>query len=309
MLAHLLRRLIWTQLLVGAGLGFLLFWFAHTTPWSALAGALLMPLFSTFMVCVITGLRSKAKEPTSQWLRSLCGEFWASILIFLLRQPWSQGRPPILPATGPTAQIPVVLVHGYVCNHRVWDTVTPGLRANGHTVLAVNLQPLFTSIDKYTRTIEMAVMELCQQTGSAQVALVGHSMGGLAIRAWMRAHGVQRVARVLTLGTPHVGTQIEPNTKTPNGKQMCWQSSWLAELAASENDEVRSRIRIALTPQDNIVYPQRAQVLAGVEPAIFVGIGHLQMCLDGAVLNWIYEQLGGLEAPIIQEQNHVGAKA
>jgi predicted alpha/beta hydrolase family esterase len=303
-LAHLLRRLIWIQLLVGAGLGFLLFWFAHTTPWSALIGALVMPIFGTFMVCVITGLRSRAKEPTGMWLRALWGEFWASNLIFLLRQPWSRERPGVLPATGPTGQVPVVLVHGYVCNHRVWDTVARGLRTRGHTVLAVNMEPLFTSIDKYARTIEMAVMELCQHTGATQVALVGHSMGGLAIRAWMRAHGVQRVARVLTLGTPHVGTQIEPSTKTPNGKQMCWQSPWLAELAASESDAVRSHIRIALTPQDNIVYPQRTQVLPGVEPAIFDGIGHLQMCVDGAVLGWIYEQLGGLEPPKTQEQKH-----
>lgn len=305
MLAQLLRRLILIQLLVGAGLGFLLFWFAHATPWSALAGAIVMPLFGTFMVCVTTGLRSKAREPTVLWLRSLWGEFWASILIFLLRQPWSRESPGVLPATSSTTdQVPVVLVHGYVCNHRVWDTVARGLRSNGHTVLAVNMEPLFTSIDKYARTIEMAVMELCQQTGATQVALVGHSMGGLAIRAWMRAHGVQRVARVLTLGTPHVGTQIEPNTKTPNGKQMCWQSPWLAALAASESDEVRARIRIALTPQDNIVYPQRAQVLLGVEPAIFDGIGHLQMCLDGDVLNWIVEQLRGLEVPTTREQKH-----
>lgn len=304
MLAHLLRRLIWIQLLVGAGMGHLLFWFAHTTPWSALVGALTMPIFGTFMVCLITGLRSRAKEPAGMWLRAMWGEFWASILIFLLRQPWSREKPSALAPTGPGIQVPVVLVHGYLCNHRVWDTVARGLRAKGHAVLAVDMEPMYTSIDKYARTIEVAVMDLCQQTGVTQVALVGHSMGGLAIRAWMRVHGVQRVARVLTLGTPHVGTQIEPNTKTPNGKQMCWQSPWLAELAASESDEVRSRIRIALTPQDNIVYPQRAQVLAGVEPAIFGGIGHLQMCLDGGVLHWIYEQLGGLKAFPLQEQKH-----
>ena len=295
MLARLLRRLILVQLVVGAGLGFLLFQFAHTSPLSSLVCALATPVLSTFIVCVITGLRSKAKEPVGLWLRAMAGEFWASILIFVLRQPWSNHGPGILPATGPDAQVPVLLVHGYLCNHRVWDTVARGLRAQGHTVLAVTMEPLFTSIDKYARTIEVAVMELCQHTGSSQVALVGHSMGGLAIRAWMRACGAQRVARVLTLGTPHVGTQIEPNTRKPNGMQMGWQSAWLAELAASESEAVRAHIRIALTPQDNIVYPQRAQVLAGVEPTVFDGIGHLQMCLDDNVLNWICKQLDGLE--------------
>ncbi len=295
MLARLLRRLVFTQAAVGAALGYLLFHFADTAPWSALAGAVLLPILSTFLVGLITALRSKADEPASMWWRSVVGEFWASILIFLLRQPWTRHTPGVLPAIGPTSQVPVVLVHGYICNHRVWDTVARSLRAQGHSVLAVDLEPLFTSIDNYARTIEAAVMDICQQTGSRQVALVGHSMGGLAIRAWMRARGSERVARVITLGTPHAGTQIEPNTRTPNGKQMCWQSPWLAELAASESDAVRARIHIAITPHDNIVYPQRAQVLPGLQPTVFEGIGHLQMCLDASVIGWMNGLLKGLQ--------------
>lgn len=295
MLASLLRRLIFIQAAAGAILGFLLHRLAGTTPWSSLVGALVLPIFSTFLLCLVSGLRSKAKgEPMGHWLRSVWGEFRASMLIFLVRQPWTVEAPGVQPATGSTPQIPVVLVHGYLCNHRVWDNVAQGLRAQGHTVLAVNLEPLFTSIDKYVTPIEVAVMELCQQTGASQVALVGHSMGGLAIRAWMRVCGVERVARVVTLGTPHAGTQIEPRTRTANGKQMGWQSPWLAELVASETDAVHGRIRIAISPQDNIVYPQREQVCPSVEAAIFDGIGHLQMCLDASVRQWIFDQLRGL---------------
>ncbi len=294
MLASLLRRLIFIQAAVGAILGFMLHRLAGSTPWSSLVGALLVPIASSFLVCLVSGLRSKAKgEPMGHWLRSVWGEFRATVLIFLLRQPWTVEAPYALPATGGTPQIPVVLVHGYLCNHRVWDSVAKGLRAQGHTVLAVNLEPLFTSIDKYVMPIEVAVMELCQQTGATQVALVGHSMGGLAIRAWMRACGTDRVARVVTLGTPHAGTQIERRARTANGKQMGWQSPWLAELTASETDVHRGFIRIAITPQDNIVFPQRAQVFPGIEAAIFDGIGHLQMCLDKSVREWLYAQLRG----------------
>jgi triacylglycerol esterase/lipase EstA (alpha/beta hydrolase family) len=256
-----------------------------------------MPFFGALLACVVTGLKSRANGPLGPWLRSVIGEFWASVVIFLLRQPWSRRRPNVLPATGTSAQVPVVLVHGYLCNHRVWDTMARGLRAQGHTVLAVNLEPLFTSIDKYAPLIEEAVDQLCQKTGASQVALVGHSMGGLAIRAWMRACGTQRAARVLTLGTPHAGTQIDPQTRTPNGKQMVWQSNWLAALTASESQDVRDRIRIAITPQDNIVYPQRAQVLPGLDATVFDGIGHLQMCLDRSVQEWVYDQLFGIFPP------------
>jgi hypothetical protein len=76
---------------------------------------------------------------------------------------------------------------------------------------------------------------------------------------------------------------------------MKWQSAWLKELAASETADTRSLIRIALTPQDNIVYPQRAQTLEGIEPKVFEGIGHLQMCTDSRVIDWIVAELGALD--------------
>jgi pimeloyl-ACP methyl ester carboxylesterase len=46
--------------------------------------------------------------------------------------------------------------------------------------------------------------------------LLGHSMGGLVIRAWMRAKGDAQVAVAVTLGSPHLGTQITPHARLPN---------------------------------------------------------------------------------------------
>lgn len=292
MLAKLLRRMLFAQILIGAGLGYLLATKAHWPNWTIGICAVFMPLLGGCITSIVTALKSKAPgEPSGMWWRSLLGEMAAGIQVFMLRQPWSIAPPAFLPATGATAQVPVVLVHGYVCNHRIWDDTIAALRANGHPVLAVNLEPLFTSIDAYAPMIDTAVTELCRQTGAARVALVGHSMGGLAIRAWMRARGTQRVAKVLTLGTPHAGTQIAPHVRTTNGKQMCWHSQWLNDLAAQESEATRALMRIAITPQDNIVYPQRAQVLIGVETTVFEGIGHLQMCLEKPVIDWVLAQL------------------
>jgi hypothetical protein len=75
---------------------------------------------------------------------------------------------------------------------------------------------------------------------------------------------------------------------------MGWHSPWLAELARTESDATRALMRIALTPQDNIVYPQRDQVLPGVAVTVFEGIGHLQMCLEKPVIDWVQGQLSDL---------------
>lgn len=297
MLAQLLRGMLLMQVLTGALLGQVLLYAANVPLWLAVVLPLAVPLLGMMIADLWTCWVSRANEPWGPWWRSLFGENLAGIRIFLLRQPWTRQPPELLPSTGTQARIPVVLVHGFVCNHRIWDDVATALRSSGHDVFAVNLEPLFGSIDEYPPIIESAVLALCARSGKNKVALVGHSMGGLAIRSWMRSHGAQRVARVLTLGTPHWGTKAKAPFPATNGTQMHWQSDWLKALAASESEATRSLIRIALTPQDNIVYPQRAQTLDGITPTVFEGLGHLQLCTDPTVIAWVSKELATCAQP------------
>jgi triacylglycerol esterase/lipase EstA (alpha/beta hydrolase family) len=293
MLARMLRFTLALQMMAGAVLGF---WLtrgaapAWTLPGMTLA-ALALPVAFALLTDVYSASVSRAQEPAVQWWRALAGECQAGIQIFMLRQPWAFAPATMALPTAQPERIPVLLVHGYVCNYRVWDALIPHLRAQGHTVLAINLEPVFAPIDDYATLLEKAVQDLRLQTGQDRIALVGHSMGGLAIRAWMRRYGTASVARALTLGTPHVGTQISALVTTPNAAQMAWHSAWLKDLAASETDATRSLFRIALTAQDNIVFPQRAQTLDGVRPVVFEGLGHLQLCTSATVRAWVCQEL------------------
>lgn len=294
MLSRLLRRALLALTLLCAGLGFLLASCQDRSLWFALGMAVQLLLVSLLTISLATGLLSRSSEPTTLWLRSLWGELLVNARMFVLRLPWNTAPPTFLPATGTSAKVPVLLVHGYFCNHHIWNEMADALRANGHPVFGVDLEPLFTSIDNYAPIVQAAVTELCQRTGAPKVALIGHSMGGLAIRSWMRAHGTQMVAGVLTLGTPHAGTRIAATQPSPNGRQMRWQSDWLRDLAQAESEEVRALMRIAISPQDNIVYPQREQVLPGVHATVFEGMGHLQLCVEPAVIDWVLQELSGM---------------
>jgi len=300
MLARLLRGVYLFQLLSGALLGT---WLAVS--WvedSASATALLLvplcavglPLLLQFLVICTSMLRSRVPGQGALWWRAFAGEFRAALTVYLLRQPWAGQNPGVMLPTqahaGP-AKLPVLLVHGYICNHRVWDNVADALRQAGHPVLAVDLEPLFTSIDDYAVNIQQAANTLLAATNTKQLVLIGHSMGGLVIRAWMRVYGIVRVARVITLGSPHQGTRIAKASMTTNGAQMIWRSDWLQTLQSSETPAMRRLMHIALTQQDNIVYPQRDQVLAGAAVTQFSGIGHVQMCLSPAVISWLAQQL------------------
>jgi pimeloyl-ACP methyl ester carboxylesterase len=241
-------------------------------------------------------VKSRTPGHPALWWRSVLGEYVACCRVYLLQQPWAKSPQLVTPPKGVPSCIPVVLVHGYFCNHRVWDAMAEHLRQAGHPVLAVDLEPLFTSIDRYAPIIEETVAELCRQTGSNKVALVGHSMGGLAIRAWLRACGSERVAGIITLGTPHQGTRIDPHPKTPNGKQMAWHSDWLKALEASETPHLRSLMQLAITPQDSIVYPQMEQLLSHTSVMYFPGLGHLELSQDPTARQWVALQLSGLKS-------------
>jgi triacylglycerol lipase len=291
MLSRLVRGLLLGQILVGALLGWLLARQTGATVWLVGIMALALPLVMMLAVVIMIGIKSRAPGANRHWLRSLFFEYGAIVRAFLLQLPWTGTPPVLMPATAGSLRTPVLLVHGYLCNHRVWDAMAHRLHSAGHPVMRLDLEPVFAPIDSYAPQIEQAVTRLCRRTGAAKVALIGHSMGGLAIRAWMRASGSARVGRIITLGTPHAGTQIAHFTRTPNGQQMRWRSAWLQELEKGETAATRSLMRIALTPQDHIVYPQREQVLPGVPVTVFDGLGHLELCRSRAVIDWVLQQL------------------
>ena len=308
MLAILLRLSYALQASVGGLIGG--FWgLADQVMICTLLGAVLLPMLLQALLTITSVALSapyrqvtSAYRPGGVWRFVLLwiAEWKAAFTVFALRQPWGRRSPGIvLPPTRHDAdfvRLPVLLVHGFICNHRVWDEVIAALRQRGHPALAIDLEPLFTSIDDYASQIEAAVQSLRSSSGHDKVALIGHSMGGLVIRAWMRAYGTQHVGGVITLGSPHHGSLLAAWSTTPNGRQMRWQSDWLTTLAAQETPETRSLIHVALSDADNIVYPQRQQTLEGSTLTEFAGLGHLELCLRSEVISWLCGQLRALSA-------------
>jgi triacylglycerol lipase len=174
-----------------------------------------------------------AATAAQRW-RAWANEWWFSTQVFGYWQAWRvNAQADHLPQT--PGQRGVVLVHGFSCNRGLWRDWMPALQRQGIAHVAVTLEPAFGSIDDYAAPIEAAVARVQAATGCAPV-LVGHSMGGLAIRAWLRAApgALQRCHHVVTLGTPHHGTWLARFGHTRNGRQMRQQSEWLQALAAAE---------------------------------------------------------------------------
>lgn len=179
----------------------------------------------------------------------------------------------------------VVFIHGFVCNRGFWNPWVSRIRQDGRIFIAVNLEPVFGSIDDYVPIIESAVQRVTAATGLPPL-LICHSMGGLAARAWLRScQSEERIYRVITLGTPHHGTWLSHFSHTINGRQMRLSSRWLEQLARDEPAQ-RSRLFTCYYSNcDNIVFPTSVAQLPGADNRFVEGVAHVAMAFDKTIMD------------------------
>lgn len=222
-------------------------------------------------------------------VRMLVRAWWAETrlmpAVFWWRQPFfAREVPDHLPGDAQGRQ-GVVLIHGFVCNRGFWTPWLRRLRTAGHPFVAVNLEPVFGDIESYMPIVDDAVRRVEAATGRPPV-LVCHSMGGLVARAWLDAMAGcdERVAHVVTIGSPHNGTWLGRFSQAPNGRQMRLACDWLSRLFASETPARRARFTCWYSNADNIVFPASTAMLEGADNRFAAGRAHVEMAFDPAVV-------------------------
>ena len=203
-------------------------------------------------------------------LRMIVGEYAAFLLIFVVILPFERlwmGRDRMRPCSRP-----LLLVHGYNCSRGVWWLLRRQLEAAGHTVATVSLAPPYTNIGKLVPQLAQRIENVCQATGADRVVLVAHSMGGLVCRSFLARHGSDRVERLITIASPHSGSELARIGIGKNAREMEPGSLWLKDLTQAGLPVPAVAIR---TPHDNFVMPQDNQRLPGAIDVALEGIGHL----------------------------------
>ncbi len=264
------------------------FWWQGGRPGWAVVGvvfvltshSLVLGLEFVFMGRINRGDPAPPSSVMQRWA-AWWGEACSAPLVFCWRQPFfSQQWPDFLPATRPLGQTSVrgiVLVHGFFCNRGLWNGWMPRLRALGVPHVAVNLEPIFGSIDDYLPIIDEAVRRVEQATGMPPL-IVAHSMGGLAVRRWWAGLADDHlVHHIVTLGTPHRGTWLGRWALSANTVQMRLGSRWQAQLEEQEGQTRRAKFTCFYSHCDNIVFPASTATLPGADNRHLAGVAHVQM--------------------------------
>ena len=203
-------------------------------------------------------------------VRMLFGEYAAFLLIFVVILPFERlwmGRDRLRPCPRP-----LLLVHGYSCSRGVWWLTRRRLEAAGHTVATISLAPPYTNIGKLVPQLGERIAMVCQATGADRVVLVAHSMGGLVCRSYLARHGSDRVERLITIASPHSGSELARIGIGKNAREMEPGSRWLKDLGQAGLPVPAVAIR---TAHDNFVMPQDNQRLPGAIDVALEAIGHL----------------------------------
>ncbi|NUO45345.1 MAG: alpha/beta fold hydrolase [Streptomyces sp.] len=261
----------------------------------------LLPLCQRLLPGRLAGLSVTLLKATALELAILAGH----LLLYPsgIAQERRSPAPP-LPAPGDgTAQLPtearppVVLLHGFIDNRSVFVLLRRSLAQHGHRPIeSLNYSPLTCDIRVAAELLGRHIEEICERTGSRQVDVVGHSLGGLIARYYVqRLGGDLRVRTLVTLGTPHSGTRVVPLADAhPIVRQMRPGSAVLEELSRpapgcrtqfvsfwSDLDHLMDPLETACIDHPDLL-AQNVQVS---------GIGHLALPVHPAVATGIRQAL------------------
>ena len=185
---------------------------------------------------------------------------------------------------------PLLLIHGYQCNRGFWIELRNRLTRAGWQVATISLDPVFNDIDGYVEQVSRRIEDVCAATGADKVMLVGHSMGGLVSRAYLRKQGNARVAKLVTLGSPHQGSHLAKLGMGENGRQMVPGSAWLTAINAPGAVPLPQTVSI-YSRHDNYVMPQDSSLLEGAKILPLAGLGHLEMAFSAEIERLLLAEL------------------
>jgi len=190
------------------------------------------------------------------------------------------------------ARRPVILIHGVLVNDGMWLLFRRRLRRFGvGPVYTINYGPPLADVESFARQLSERIEAVCAATGAARVVLVGHSMGGLVARAYLRRFGAERVERLITIGTPHHGSILAWSLPGRSLAQMRPGNAWLATLNEAEGKPPPVPITCIWSRHDSMVIPQASARLAGADEVAIVGVGHNALLNDQALVVRVVQAL------------------
>jgi pimeloyl-ACP methyl ester carboxylesterase len=154
------------------------------------------------------------QEDMGSWTRGLAtmrvlGSEISALVGVVGSLPWRPFVGDTLAATG-THPVPVVLVHGFFGDPTNFVGLRRHLARHGIRRFASFAYAPRLDYPRLARALHARIDAVREATGSRQVDVVAHSLGGLVARYLVQDGGAADVRRLVTLGTPYLAHSNPP---------------------------------------------------------------------------------------------------
>jgi pimeloyl-ACP methyl ester carboxylesterase len=182
------------------------------------------------------------------------------------------------PKAAPAA-LPVLLVHGVLCNAGVWERFARYLaKAGVAPVYTISYGPPLASIDTFADQLARRIDAVLAKTGARELVVVSHSMGALVTLAYCRKYGAAKLRRAIALAAPYRGSAhawLMPGTCLA---QLRPGNAWRDAL--DRDGFARPAITSIWSWHDSMIAPQLSSRLPGARNIELVGVGHNAILAD-----------------------------
>ena len=154
------------------------------------------------------------------------------------------------------------------------------------------------SIEEMAEHLKRTIEELVRENNLPAdkcIDVVAHSMGGIITRlALQEPKFAARIHTVITLATPHHGTQLARYLDTAKVRQLKPKSQLLTDLSSQlpwGTDSRMPRLVCYWTPKDLLLLPPRSAVVQGAEEVCVAESTHLGFILKPVIWESIFRVL------------------
>lgn len=230
--------------------------------------------------------RWRAGRPTPPGQVRVALREWAAAVAFSAARPLG-----FLPLPGAQGPRPVIVLHGYAMNRANFVVLARRLAQAG---LGPVLGFEYWSLGR-TRNAALKLGEYVEEvraaTGAATVDVIGHSMGGVVGRYYVTLLGGDgKVANLVTLGSPHAGTDVSGIGIGAPAKELFFNSTMVQRLEAAPRPK-RTRMTVIWSRSDALVPGASRARIGGVDEVLFDDLGHLTLLTDRRVADAVIARL------------------
>jgi triacylglycerol lipase len=191
-----------------------------------------------------------------------------------------------------SAQDPILFVHGYVESASLWNTMIGRFEKDGYPKSYLSAYSYNTSQSNKVdaEEVKSKVEALLKTTGATKVDIIGHSMGSLNSRWYIKFLGGEaKVDDWVSLGGPNHGTEFANFCGSTSCVEMRIGSKFLSELNAGDETPGTVSYGTWWSPCDEIINPDSSVALTGATNTKTACLSHTALTTDETVYKGVRE--------------------